>query len=76
MNALEAKLDPKRFVRVQRSAIIQIDRVQELRTLGAGRLAIVLRNGGQIALGRAGRQKIESLIPQLRLAPVATSSRG
>ena len=77
MNALEAKLDPKQFVRVQRSAIVQIDRVQEMRILGAGRLAVVLRPGAEIALGRAGKQKLERLIPQLRLGPVnLTSSRA
>jgi LytTr DNA-binding domain len=77
MNALEAKLDPRRFVRVQRSAIVQIDRVQELRTVGAGRLAVVLQPGAEIILGRAGKQKLEKLVPQLRLVPRSlTSSRA
>jgi|tagenome__1003787_1003787.scaffolds.fasta_scaffold20942600_2 LytTr DNA-binding domain len=75
MNAIESKLDPERFVRVQRSAIVQVDRVQELRIIGGGRLAVVLRPGAEIVLGRAGKQKLESLIPQLRLDTArATSS--
>jgi hypothetical protein len=69
MNAIEAKLDPELFVRVKRSAIVRIDRVQELRALGGGRLAVVLQQGAQIVLGRAGKQKLESLIPQLRFVP-------
>jgi hypothetical protein len=73
MNAIETKLDPERFTRVQRSAIVQLDRVRELRTLGGGKLAVVLRHGTQIILGRAGKQRLESLIPQLRLTPASAT---
>ena len=77
MNALEGKLDPTRFVRVNRSAIVHIDRVQELRTLGAGKLSVVLRPGAEIVLGRAGKQKLERLVPQHKRVPApASSARG
>src|SRR4051812_21388110 len=74
MNAIESKLDPRRFVRVNRSAIIQLDRVQELRTIGAGRLSVVLRPGAELVWGRGGKQKLESLAPHLRLVPAAAKS--
>src|SRR5207237_8094506 len=46
----EARLDPNRFMRVHRSAIVQLDRVHELR--GADR-ALLLRDGTRIRVSRA-----------------------
>jgi two-component system LytT family response regulator len=55
--SLEARLDPRRFARVHRSAIVQIDRIRELRGDEA-----VLRDGMRVAVSRRRRAAIEDLL--------------
>ena len=61
MNHLETKLDRKRFVRVHRSAIVNIDSIQEIRSLFHGDHNILLRNGADIPLGRSYRDRLEAI---------------
>jgi two-component system, LytTR family, response regulator len=56
--SLEAHLDPRRFVRVHRSAIVQLDRVREVRS-GSGGDAVILRDGTVVPLGRRRRRALE-----------------
>jgi two-component system LytT family response regulator len=55
--SLETRLDPRRFARVHRSAIVQMDRIRELRGDEA-----VLRDGMRIAVSRRRRAAIEGLL--------------
>ena len=59
MTRLAARLDPDRFVRVHRSAIVNLDRVRELQPWVRGAQMLVLDNGTQIAIGRAFRSNLE-----------------
>jgi two-component system LytT family response regulator len=59
MQELEGKLDPSKFVRVHRSAIVNIDRVQELHPLFRGDSALILRDGTQLRLSRSRREEFE-----------------
>jgi two-component system LytT family response regulator len=56
MQELEARLDGRRFVRVHRSAIVNVERVRELRTVAAGRHEVVLRDGTRLPLSRSRRE--------------------
>jgi two-component system LytT family response regulator len=58
--SLEARLDPHRFVRVHRSAIVQLDRLRELRTTLHGG-EIVLRDGSRIPVSRRRRKRLRHL---------------
>ena len=58
MNALAAKLDPKRFVRIHRSTIVNLDRVRELRPQPNRDCVLVLRDGRQLRLSRTYRQRV------------------
>jgi two-component system, LytTR family, response regulator len=58
---LEARLDPERFVRVSRSAIVNADRVRELRSPFAGDCLVVLRDGTQVAASRRYRPRLTAL---------------
>jgi two-component system LytT family response regulator len=58
MTALEATLDPRRFVRVHRRAIVNLDRIEEVRTLFHGEQVVVLRGGVEVACGRAYRERL------------------
>lgn len=59
MRALDARLDPRRFARVHRSAIVNLSRVKELRALPGGDHDVHLSTGATLTLGRAWRDLFE-----------------
>jgi two-component system, LytTR family, response regulator len=61
MNSLEHRLDPAQFLRVQRSTIINVRRVREIRPLFRGEYEIVLANGTRLASGRGYRDRMQEL---------------
>jgi two-component system LytT family response regulator len=61
LTSLEGRLDPSRFVRVHRWAIVQLDRVRELRPTPHGDEA-VLRDGSRIPVSRRKRAKLHELL--------------
>jgi two-component system LytT family response regulator len=61
MATLEKRLDPARFIRVHRSAIVNIDRVREIHPLFRGDCTLVLADGTQVKLSRARREEFERL---------------
>jgi two-component system, LytTR family, response regulator len=62
MSALEAKLNPKQFLRTNRSAIVNIERIKELHPLFRGEYEIVLKDGTRLTLGRPYREKLQELL--------------
>lgn len=59
--ALESELDPRRFFRVSRSAIVQLDRVREVEMVTAGEHLLHLDDGARVALTRGLRELQERL---------------
>lgn len=53
MKALQTRLDPVRFQRVHRSAIVNIDRVKELHPHSNGEYFLILDNGAELKLSRS-----------------------
>jgi len=63
--SLEAKLDPRRFLRVHRAAIVNVDEVREVGDRGG--MHVMLSNGTRIPVSRARRRRVESVLtPRLR----------
>jgi two-component system, LytTR family, response regulator len=62
MNEMEARLDSRAFARVHRSAIVQVDRIRELRPLGRGEFAVCLAGGRELKLTRRHRERLEHLL--------------
>lgn len=60
MHDLEAQLDPERFVRIHRSAIVNLDRIKELHPHFNGDYIVVLEDGSQLKLSRSRREQLES----------------
>ena len=58
ISAIAEKLDPARFVRVHRSAIVRRDRVRELRQLPTGELRVVLASGAIVAVSMRYRDAL------------------
>jgi two-component system, LytTR family, response regulator len=59
--ALEAQLDPDRFARIHRSAIVQIDRIVELHPATHGDFDVLLRDGTRLTLSRTWRERLRGL---------------
>jgi two-component system LytT family response regulator len=62
LNALETQLDPESFLRVSRSAIINLDRVKELQPMFKGEHIIVLQNGKRLAMTRGLLREVEQAL--------------
>jgi len=62
ISALESQLDPKKFIRVHRSAIVNIDRITELQPWFHGEYRIILTEGVQLTLSRTYREKLHELL--------------
>jgi two-component system, LytTR family, response regulator len=62
MTALEATLNPKKFLRIHRSTIVNLQQVKELQPLFHGEYLVTLRNGTQLTSGRSYRAKLQPLL--------------
>jgi two-component system, LytTR family, response regulator len=62
LGALEKRLDPRAFVRIHRSAIVNLSRVTALRRLRMGGMTVVLRDGTQLPVSRARRAAVTSML--------------
>ena len=60
LGALDQTLDPRRFVRIHRSAIVNIDVVVELRQDAHGDYVAVLRDRTEIRVGRSFRARLQA----------------
>jgi two-component system, LytTR family, response regulator len=62
MGSLESRLDPLRFFRVHRSAIVNLDRVREVQFLFRGEHVVILHDGTRLKLTRTRLEKLESIL--------------
>jgi two-component system LytT family response regulator len=61
MSTLEGRLDTEKFLRIHRSTIVNVDRIQELQPWFHGDYVVILRDGTQLTLSRGYRQKMQEL---------------
>ena len=62
LSAIEERLGPQQFTRVNRSALVRIDQVKELQPTAQGDYSILLRNGTRIPLSRSLRGRFEKFL--------------
>lgn len=67
MQALENRLNPRKFLRIHRSAIVNLEFVNEFKPIWSGDYKVFLRNGAQLTLSRAFRHKLQTVDQDLRL---------
>lgn len=65
ISSLESQLDPKQFVRIHRSSIVRIDRIQELQPWFHGEYRVILQSGTQLTLSRNYRDKLQEALGKL-----------
>lgn len=59
MQTLEERLDPSRFFRIHRSAIVRLDTIDAILRGSGGDYAVRLKNGSELSLSRARRDELE-----------------
>ena len=64
LNELAGHLDPMRFIRVHRSAIVNIDSILELQPISHGEFEIVLKDGHRSRVSRTYRTQLEKRLGQ------------
>jgi two-component system LytT family response regulator len=62
ITSLESQLNPKRFLRIHRSTIVNIDRIKELQPWFHGDYRILLKDGTQLTMSRSYREKLHELL--------------
>lgn len=62
ISALAAKIDPDKFVRVHRSAMVRLGAVSQFRQTPSGRRDVLLRDGTRIAAGRVYARRLRDLL--------------
>lgn len=60
MAHLESELDPQQFVRIHRSTIVNVDRIQEMQSSFNGEYVVLLRTGVRLTLSRGYRDAIQN----------------
>lgn len=65
MNAAEARLEVRKFLRVSRSALVNLERVKEWQPLFHGDSVLTLKDGTRLAVSRLYREKLDRLVAQL-----------
>jgi two-component system LytT family response regulator len=59
MQSLEERLDPAVFIRIHRSAIVRLDRIETLLRGSGGDYAVRLKDGTELSVSRARREELE-----------------
>jgi two-component system LytT family response regulator len=62
LGGLAPRLDPRRFVRIHRSAIVHVNRIAALKPRLSGTYDLVLEGGTKLSLSRSHRRKILELL--------------
>ena len=64
LGELESRLDPRRFLRIHRSTMVNRQRVKELHPHSHGDFLVLLHDGTELRLSRGYRQKVEATLGQ------------
>lgn len=64
LNELAEKLDPRRFVRVHRSALVNIESILQLEPISHGEFDAVLKDGSRTRVSRTYRAQLENRLGQ------------
>ena len=62
LGSLESQLDPRRFVRVHRSYLLNLDRLARLEAATKDTKSAVLRDGREIPVSRSGYERLQQLL--------------
>jgi two-component system, LytTR family, response regulator len=58
---LSARMDPRRFIRIHRSAMVNLDRIEEIYREGKAQSSVRLADGQILRMSKAGRERLLEL---------------
>lgn len=70
ISGFHARLDPQRFLRIHRSAIVRIDAIREVEPLASGRYRVSLHGGQRLVSGRSYRDALRAALGLLAEPPL------
>lgn len=62
MTSIENRLPSEKFMRISRSALVNLERIKELQPMFHGDYVVILRNGTKLTLSRNYRDKLQALL--------------
>jgi two-component system LytT family response regulator len=62
LGALEAALDPNRFVRIHRSTLLNIDRLDRIELYAKDSYEAILKDGTRLPISRSGYSRLQELV--------------
>lgn len=62
LSAMEAQLEPKHFVRIHRSAVVNVEQIKELQPLFDGDHSILMQSGTKLTLSRHYRERLFAVL--------------
>jgi two-component system, LytTR family, response regulator len=62
LGSIEEQLDPQTFVRIHRSAIVNVERIKELHPMFAGEHVVLLDNGKKLTASRSYKEQLFAVL--------------
>jgi two-component system LytT family response regulator len=62
LSVVSARLNRKKFVRIHRSAIVNVERIKELQPCNSSEYVVVLENGKELPCSRSHRENLRQII--------------
>jgi len=62
ISSMEEQLDPEQFLRIHRSAVVNVARIRELRPLFSGEYGVILEGGTELTLSRNYKDRLFRLL--------------
>ena len=59
-SGIEGKLDPRRFMRIHRSTIVNIEKIKEMHPWFSGDYSVTMRDGTQLTMSQTYRDKLKA----------------
>jgi two-component system LytT family response regulator len=66
MGNFHAKLDAKKFLRIHRSTIVNIERIKDIQPLFKGEYVVTLTSGRRLKASRGYRYELQALLDEAR----------
>jgi len=64
MNSFESRIDPAQFMRIHRSAIVNLDFIRDVQPWFTGEYIVRMRGGKELTLTRSYRHNLKRLLGQ------------
>lgn len=62
LSNFESRIDPRRFIRIARSTIVNIDRVREMQPMFHGEYVVILHDGSKLTMSRGYRDTLQQYL--------------